>query len=325
MEINAGRNSAVDVIVQSIMNKEENGKKKRPSFSTVFDKLNSKKINTKKPLNNLLTQDQMFRYYINDNEPLLKVSNDGFLQNLDLFGGSDIKAQYEMMEGQISLGGDIIGKRTIPEGYNDPEILPKKVKIEPKIEDPELLEKIEDPELLEEEEAGMDIDEDEEDIQDITKQLLNFDFPAYEAGNQFLRIEPKKDEFEDALERDTFMQIYGEQTKLEDLIKATTGAYLPDLQKFQIDPFLTIPAKKQEIEPKLKKTEDEEAGMDIKEEGMSGKIEQTDKFILEPAQPKGQLRKFDEEWINFKKRVIDARSKGSTKKYRANIEKWLKE
>jgi len=167
------------------------------------------------------------------------------------------------MEGQISLGGDIIGKRTIPEGYNDPEILPKKIKreIEPKIEDPELLEKIEDPELLEEEEAGMDIDEDEEDIQDITKQLLNFDFPAYEAGNQFLRIEPKKDEFEDALERDAFMQIYGEQPKLEDLIKATTGAYLPDLQKFQLDPFLTIPAKKQEIEPKI-----EEAGMDIKEE-----------------------------------------------------------
>ena len=320
MEINANRNSAIDVIAQSIMNKEEG--KKRPTFSTIFDKLNKKKISSKKPLNNLLTQDQMFRYYINDTEPLLKVSNDGFLQNLDLFGGSDLEAQYEMMEGQISLGSDIRGKRTIPEGFQDPEIIPKKVKsqIEPKIET-----KIEDPELLEEEEeAGMDIPEEDEAVvtDKINKkfELLNFDFTGYQAGNDFLRIEPKKDEFEDALERDTFMQIYGEQPKLEDLIKASTGAYLPDLQKLQVEPFLTIPAKKQEIEPKI-----EEAGMDIPQEVMSGKIEPTDKFILEPQQPKGQLRKYDDEWIIFKKKVINARQKGSTKTYRPNIEKWLKE
>jgi hypothetical protein len=325
MEINASRNSAIDVIAQSIMNKEEG--KKRPSFSTIFDKLNKKKISSKKPLNNLLTQDQMFRYYINDSEPLLKVSNDGFLQNLDLFGGSDLEAQYEMMQGQISLGTDIKGKRTIPEGFEDPELIPKKVKsqiepkIEPKIEDPQL---IEDPEILEEkeEEEVVTDEDDEEDIEVVNKplQLLNFDFAGYEAGNEFLRIEPKKDEFEDALERDTFMQIYGEQQKLEDLIKASTGAYLPDLQKLQVEPFLTIPAKKQEIEPKI-----EEAGMDIPQEVMSGKIEPTDKFILEPQQPKGQLRKYDDEWIIFKKKVIEARNKGSTKTYRANIEKWLKE
>lgn len=265
MEINASRNSAIDVIAQSIMNQEEG--KKRPTFSTIFDKLNKKKISSKKPLNNLLTQDQMFRYYINDTEPLLKVSNDGFLQNLDLFGGSDLEAQYEMMEGQISLGSDIKGKRTIPEGFEDPELIPKKVKseIEPKIEDPEL---IEDPEKIEPkiEEAGMDISEEEEEEEEVVTEpkkleLLNFDFAGYEAGNEFLRIEQKKDEFEDALERDTFMQIYGEQPKLEDLIKASTGAYLPDLQKLQVEPFLTIPAKKQEIEPKI-----EEAGMDIPEE-----------------------------------------------------------
>jgi hypothetical protein len=323
MEINASRNSAIDVIAQSIMNKEEG--KKRPSFSTIFDKLNKKKISSKKPLNNLLTQDQMFRYYINDTEPLLKVSNDGFLQNLDLFGGSDLEAQYEMMQGQISLGSDIKGKRTIPEGFEDPELIPKKVKseiepkIEPKIEDPQL---IEDPEILEEkeEEEVVTDEDDEEDIEVVNKplQLLNFDFAGYEAGNEFLRIEPKKDEFEDALERDTFMQIYGEQPKLEDLLQASTGAYLPDLQKFQVEPFLTIPAKKQEIEPKMQ----EEAGMDIKEKG---KIEPTDIFILEPEQPKGALIKYNDEWINFKKRVNDARDKGSTKKYRANIEKWLNE
>ena len=330
MNINAGRNSAVDVIVQSIMNKEDNGKKKRPSFSTIFDKLSSKKIDSKKPLNNLLTQEQMFRYYINDTEPLLKVSNDSFLQNLDLFGGSDIKAQYDMVEGQISLGRDTRGKKTIPEGFNDPEIMPKKIKneIEPKINegqlDPELLEEKEEEEdeeiKEEEEEAGVDI---------VNQQLLDgtqfklFDFPAYEAGNNFLRIEPKRDEFEDALERKDFLKIYGEQPKLEDLLQAS-GNYLSQIQPIQIDPFLTIPTKKQEIEPK----EEEEAGMDIVSDVLGNENENTEieDFIkLEPEQPKGQLKKFDEEWINFKKRVNDARNKGSTKKYRANIEKWLNE
>ena len=324
MNINAGRNSAVDVIVQSIMNKEENGKKKRPSFSTIFDKLNSKKIDSKKPLNNLLTQEQMFRYYINDTEPLLKVSNDSFLQNLDLFGGSDIKAQYDMVEGQISLGRDTRGKKTIPEGFNDPEIMPKKIKneIEPKINEGQL-----DPELLEEkeeeEEEDEEIKEEEEAGVDINRQFKLFDFPAYEAGNNFLRIEPKRDEFEDALERKDFLKIYGEQPKLEDLLQAS-GNYLSQIQPIQIDPFLNIPTKKQQIEPK----EEEEAGMDIVSDVLGNENENTEieDFIkLEPEQPKGQLRKFDEEWINFKKRVNDARDKGSTKKYRANIEKWLNE
>ena len=323
MNINAGRNSAVDVIVQSIMNKEENGKKKRPSFSTIFDKLNSKKIDSKKPLNNLLTQEQMFRYYINDTEPLLKVSNDSFLQNLDLFGGSDIKAQYDMVEGQISLGRDTRGKKTIPEGFNDPEIMPKKIKneIEPKINEGQL-----DPELLEEkeEEEDEEIKEEEEEAGvDINRQFKLFDFPAYEAGNNFLRIEPKRDEFEDALERKDFLKIYGEQPKLEDLLQAS-GNYLSQIQPIQIDPFLNIPTKKQQIEPK----EEEEAGMDIVSDVLGNENENTEieDFIkLEPEQPKGQLKKFDEEWINFKKRVNDSRDKGSTKKYRANIEKWLNE
>jgi len=294
MNINAGRNSAVDVIVQSIIN--------------------------------LLTQEQMFRYYINDTEPLLKVSNDSFLQNLDLFGGSDIKAQYDMVEGQISLGVDNRGKKTIPEGFDDPEIVPKKIKneIEPKINEGQL-----DPELLEEkeEEEDEEIKEEEEEAGvDINRQFKLFDFPAYEAGNNFLRIEPKRDEFEDALERKDFLKIYGEQPKLEDLLQAS-GNYLSQIQPIQIDPFLTIPTKKQEIEPK----EEEEAGMDIVSDVLGNENQDTENteiedFIkLEPEQPKGQLRKFDEEWINFKKRVNDARDKGSTKKYRANIEKWLNE
>ena len=344
MEINAGRNSAIDVIVKSIINKEENGKKKRPSFSTIFDKLNSKKIDTKKPLNNLLTQDQMFRYYINDTEPLLKVSNDGFLQNLDLFGGSDIKAQYDMVEGQISLGSDTRGKKTLPEGFNDPEILPKKIKnqiepkFEPKFEDPELLEEKEEDEEIKEEEEDEEIKEEEEAGVDIVnQQLLDgtpfklFDFPAYEAGNNFLRIEPKRDEFEDALERKDFLQIYGEQPKLEDLL-AASGNYLSQIQPMQIDPFLTIPAKKQ-IEPKI----EEEAGMDISQEEDDDIIsdilqspteitEKEDFILLQPTQPKGQLKKFDDEWINFKKRVNDFREKnGIQNKYRPNIEKWLNE
>ena len=74
--------------------------------------------------------------------------------------------------------------------------------------------------------------------------------------------------------------------------------------------------------------EEQEAGMDIVSDVLGNENENTEieDFIkLEPEQPKGQLRKFDEEWINFKKRVNDGRSKGSTKKYRANIEKWLNE
>ena len=68
--------------------------------------------------------------------------------------------------------------------------------------------------------------------------------------------------------------------------------------------------------------------MDIVSDVLGNENENTEieDFIkLEPEQPKGQLKKFDEEWINFKKRVNDARDKGSTKKYRANIEKWLNE
>ena len=68
--------------------------------------------------------------------------------------------------------------------------------------------------------------------------------------------------------------------------------------------------------------------MDIVSDVLGNENENTEieDFIkLEPEQPKGQLKKFDEEWINFKKRVNDSRDKGSTKKYRANIEKWLNE
>jgi hypothetical protein len=55
--------------------------KKRPTFNEVFNKISKKTENlksTKQPLNNILTNDQLFRFYIQDTQPLLLKSNDIF-------------------------------------------------------------------------------------------------------------------------------------------------------------------------------------------------------------------------------------------------------
>jgi hypothetical protein len=52
----------------------------RPTFQTVFDKLDarSKKMNYCNPVNSGMTNEQMFRYYLNETEPLLHYNNDTF-------------------------------------------------------------------------------------------------------------------------------------------------------------------------------------------------------------------------------------------------------
>jgi len=58
-----------------------NKPKKRPTFNEVFDKISKRTQNlksTKQPLNNILTNDQLFRFYIQDTQPLLQKSNDTF-------------------------------------------------------------------------------------------------------------------------------------------------------------------------------------------------------------------------------------------------------
>ena len=72
--INAGVPSANNMIIRQVM------QKKRQSSATIFDKLNKRtvKLTAKNPLNNVLTNDQLFRYYIQEVEPKLSQSNDNF-------------------------------------------------------------------------------------------------------------------------------------------------------------------------------------------------------------------------------------------------------
>jgi hypothetical protein len=72
--INAGNPSANNMIIRQVM------QKKRQSSATIFDKLNKRtaKLTAKNPLNNVLTNDQLFRYYIQEVEPKLSQSNDNF-------------------------------------------------------------------------------------------------------------------------------------------------------------------------------------------------------------------------------------------------------
>jgi hypothetical protein len=72
--INAGNPSANNMIVRQVMQKN------RQSSATIFDKLNKRtaKLTAKNPLNNTLTNDQLFRYYIQEVEPKLSQSNDNF-------------------------------------------------------------------------------------------------------------------------------------------------------------------------------------------------------------------------------------------------------
>ena len=74
MNINAGNPSLQNILLHNMK------EKKRPTFSAVFEKLNkhSGKLNTKSPLNSVLTNEQMFRYYVKDTMPQLQKSNDTF-------------------------------------------------------------------------------------------------------------------------------------------------------------------------------------------------------------------------------------------------------
>ena len=52
--------------------------KKRPSFASVFEKLNKRteNMNRMTPMNNILTNEQLFRYYLKETDPKLRVSDD---------------------------------------------------------------------------------------------------------------------------------------------------------------------------------------------------------------------------------------------------------
>lgn len=77
MNINAGNPSLKNLIFRDVK------EKKRPSFASVFEKLNSQTstMNRKTPLNNVLTNEQLFRFYVKDVMPQLDYSNETFGEN----------------------------------------------------------------------------------------------------------------------------------------------------------------------------------------------------------------------------------------------------
>ena len=78
MNINASNQSLINTLLQQASKSSE---KKRPTFEEVFAKLNARSARmdaNKNPINNMLTNEQLFRYYIKETEPKLQISNETF-------------------------------------------------------------------------------------------------------------------------------------------------------------------------------------------------------------------------------------------------------
>ena len=95
MNINAGNPSLENIITRTLMGKKE----KRPSFQEVFNKLskNSAMLNTRMPLNSALTNEQMYRCYVQNTMPKLQKSN-------DTFGESELNALLMKLSGNDPSG-----------------------------------------------------------------------------------------------------------------------------------------------------------------------------------------------------------------------------
>jgi hypothetical protein len=74
MNISASNQSLENIIIR------QEKEKKRPSFASVFEKINKRTANMNRmtPLNNVLTNEQLFRYYLKETDPKLQVSDDVF-------------------------------------------------------------------------------------------------------------------------------------------------------------------------------------------------------------------------------------------------------
>jgi hypothetical protein len=76
MNINASNPSLINILLQQASKSQE---KKRPTFEEVYAKLNARSARidaNKHPMNNMLTNEQLFRYYIKETEPKLRVSDE---------------------------------------------------------------------------------------------------------------------------------------------------------------------------------------------------------------------------------------------------------
>jgi len=76
MNINASNHSLPNIITRTLMGRRE----KRPTFEEVYKSIskNSAKMNSKMPLNSSLTNEQMYRCYVQNTVPKLQKSNDTF-------------------------------------------------------------------------------------------------------------------------------------------------------------------------------------------------------------------------------------------------------
>ena len=113
MNINASINSGLNLALR---------KKEKPTFQTVFDKLDarSKKMNYCNPVNSGMTNEQMFRFYLNETEPMLHKNDDTFdlsdimdgdIKNMKLSDfakllsgnlGTDVGTKYESLSATVS-------------------------------------------------------------------------------------------------------------------------------------------------------------------------------------------------------------------------------
>jgi len=102
MNINAGNPSLQNILLHKMK------EKKRPTFSAVFEKPNkhSGKLNTKSPLNSVLTNEQMFRYYVKDTMSQLDKSN-------DTFGESDEGSMMSSLMSKLCLNEPSLNSNNI--------------------------------------------------------------------------------------------------------------------------------------------------------------------------------------------------------------------
>ena len=108
MNINAGTNSYN-------IRLEKMKEKKRPTFATIFDKLEerSKKLNPKNPLNAVLTNDQMFRYYLEEVEPQLAGDVDK-LDDLENAIGDNSLSDIKLRDFAKLLSGNLESTKATP-------------------------------------------------------------------------------------------------------------------------------------------------------------------------------------------------------------------
>jgi len=79
MSINATNQSLINILLQQATRQSE--KKPRPTFEEVYSKLNARTAGmnaNKNPMNNMMTNEQLFRYYLKETDPKLRVSDESF-------------------------------------------------------------------------------------------------------------------------------------------------------------------------------------------------------------------------------------------------------